>query len=130
MGPALNRRLAWLLAGLALPIAGVAAAATPAVQADHEIQALIDALPASDCRFQRNGRWYDGAAAADHLRRKYAWLRQRGMVDDSAGFIALAASRSSVSGRPYRVACPGQPERDAADWFGRQLARQRRHETP
>ena len=31
-------------------------------------------------------------------------------------------SRSSFSGRAYRVACPGQPEVDAGTWFRARLA--------
>ncbi|HBK46340.1 MAG TPA: hypothetical protein DDZ67_07875, partial [Xanthomonadaceae bacterium] len=84
-------------------------------------------LARSDCRFQRNGSWYDGNAARDHLQRKYAYLDKRGLVGSAEQFIERAATRSSVSGRAYRVRCPGQPERDAAGWFGERLGEARRH---
>lgn len=115
--------VAWL--GPALP--AVAAAADPA---DGEIRALIAALADSPCRFQRNGSWYDAPRAAAHLQRKYDYLRRRGQAGDAQQFIERAASTSSVSGRPYRVACPGQPERDAGPWFDDQLRMLRRHPAP
>lgn len=109
-----------------LACAGMAAAA-PSPQAQREIRALIDALPASGCRFQRNGEWHDGEAARAHLQRKYDYLRRRGLVDSPEQFIERAASRSSVSGRAYRVACQGRPEQPAAAWFGERLQALRPH---
>jgi hypothetical protein len=114
-----------LLLLLTAPVAGMAA--PPAASADTEIHALIDALATSPCRFQRNGSWYDGARAAAHLQRKYDYLRKRAQAGTPEQFIERAASRSSVSGRAYRVACPGQPERDAAPWFDDRLQALRRH---
>jgi hypothetical protein len=108
---------------------GVAAAETPSPQAQREIRSLIDALPASGCRFQRNGEWYDGQTASAHLQRKYDYLLQRGLVATSEQFIERAASRSSLSRRAYRVACQGQPEQPSAEWFGARLQALRRHET-
>ena len=111
------RRLAVLLAAaLAVP-----AQAQPSAAADAEIRALLAQLGASSCRFQRNGRWYDASAAQAHLQRKYDGARRRRMQGDAEAFIAQAASRSSMTGRPYRVSCPGQPETDAGDWFRARL---------
>jgi len=42
-------------------------------------------------------------------------------VDPAEQFIERAASQSSMSGKPYRIACPGQPEQTAAVWFGARL---------
>ncbi len=110
-----------LLLALAAPGTGATASA------DGDIRALIDVLATSPCRFQRNGSWYDGARAAAHLQRKYDYLRKRDQAGTPEQFIARAASRSSVSGQPYRVACPGQPEREAGAWFDDQLQALRRH---
>jgi hypothetical protein len=96
------------------------AQATPAV-AEREITALIDGLRDAPCRFQRNGRWYDGARAAAHLRRKYDYVRGRGGVDSAEAFIELAASRSSLTGRPYRVRCGDADAMDSGDWFRARL---------
>ncbi|QNH13010.1 hypothetical protein HEP75_02457 [Xanthomonas sp. SI] len=105
----------------------VAAAAAPSPVAEREIGALLAALQASPCRFQRNGNWYPAADAKAHLQRKYDYLRKRDLAASAEQFIERGASRSSSSGKAYRVACPGQPEQDAATWFAQQLAALRRH---
>lgn len=96
------------------------AVATPA-PAQREIDGLLQGLEQSGCRFQRNGRWYGGDDARRHLQRKYDYLRKHDLVATAEQFIAHAASRSSVSGKPYRVACAGVAEQDAAAWFLQQL---------
>lgn len=105
-----------LFASLALP-----AHAQPGAQAQQEIQQLMDALSQSQCQFQRNGKWYDRNEARAHLQRKYDYLLKRKLVDSAEQFIARAATESSVSGKAYRVRCPGQPEMDSAAWFGQRL---------
>lgn len=99
--------------------------AAPPQNAQQEISRLMDALADSDCQFQRNGRWYGAAEARTHLQRKYDYLRQKNLVASSEQFIARAASESSMSGKPYRVRCPGQPDQLSASWFHQQLQRLR-----
>jgi hypothetical protein len=106
---------------LLMPLA--AFAQTPAART--EIAGLIAALDGSGCRFERNGTWYGAAEAKAHLQRKYDWLNKRGLAATPELFIERAASRSSVSGRAYRVRCPGQADRASADWFRDRLQRQR-----
>lgn len=112
-------------------VALLAAMPAPAMADDsvatREITALIDAVGTSGCRFRRNGRWHDGADAARHLQRKYAYLHERGLAADATQFIERAGSRSSVSGREYRVACADEPELSAGEWFTRRLQALRRH---
>ncbi len=98
-------------------------AQTPAAQ--NEINRLIATLGDSDCRFERNGKWYGAAEARAHLLRKYEWLDKRGLADTPESFIERAASRSSMSGRAYHVRCPGQADRPSADWFRDRLERLR-----
>ena len=102
--------------------------AAPTKQAEAEIQALIGALEGSPCRFQRNGSWHDAAAAREHLLRKHDYLRRRDMADTAELFIARGASRSSMSGKPYRIQCPGAADVDAAVWFNRELQRIRQRD--
>lgn len=112
-----------LLLVLALP-AGTAAAAAPTT-AQREITSLLAELGRSGCRFERNGSWHDASEARAHLQRKYDWLRRRGLAGDAGQFIERAASRSSLTGRPYHVQCPGQPKVEANRWFRALLARLR-----
>src|SRR5688572_30123115 len=115
-----------LFAVLAVPAppAAAAAAATaavaedvPARDAQREIAALLAFLRASPCRFERNGRWYVGERAADHLQRKLDYAVGRGMAGTTEAFIDKAATRSSFTGRPYRVQCGDVPPVPARDWF-------------
>ncbi|MEG0184810.1 MAG: YfeK family protein [Stenotrophomonas sp.] len=107
-------------AGLLASLAGIASAA-PSAAARAEIAQLISSLDGSHCRFQRNGSWYEGNDARAHLQRKYDYLLKKDMVDSAEQFIERAASKSSMSGKAYRIQCPGQPEQTAAAWFGARL---------
>ena len=99
--------------------------AAPSEKAKAEITGLMDGLAKSGCQFQRNGDWHDAADARAHLQRKYDYLLKKNLVDTSELFIQRAASKSSVSGKPYRVKC-GALELDSAVWFDMQLQRLRK----
>ncbi len=110
-----------LLVALLLAATSATVQAAPSAATQREISGLMQALERSGCRFQRNGSWHDPAQARSHLQRKYDYLLKRDLVDSSEQFIERAASRSSISGKAYRVACPGSAEQDAATWFLAQL---------
>lgn len=100
----------------------------PSVHADmarsrQEIAHLLRTIAAADCRFIRNGKTYDAQAAHEHIQKKYDYLQSR--IRSAEDFIRYAASRSSMSGEPYRVAC-GDRVRSCADWLLAELARFRR----
>ncbi|WP_429000618.1 YfeK family protein [Stenotrophomonas rhizophila] len=111
-----------ILIGLVALLLGGTTQAAPGEAARREIADLIGALDGSSCRFQRNGSWHDAAEARAHLQRKYDYLLRKDKVDTAEQFIERAASQSSMSGKPYRIACPGQPEQTAAVWFTARLA--------
>lgn len=113
-------RAIFLLVTLGLLTSAVTLAA-PSPKARQEIDALIGALATSKCEFQRNGKWYDAADARSHLQRKYDYLLKKKLVDTAEQFIERAASKSSMSGREYRVRCPKQAEQTSASWFQAQL---------
>ena len=106
---------------LGLPLMAQAA---PSEKAKAEITGLMNKLANSGCQFQRNGDWHDAGQARAHLQRKYDYLLKQNLVDSSEQFIQRAASKSSVSGKPYRVKC-GALELDSAVWFDMQLQRLR-----
>jgi len=67
-------------------------------EASREIGALLSLLRNSTCRFERNGRWYDGERAAEHLQRKLDYATGRGRVPASSEqFIDEAAFTPGVS---------------------------------
>jgi hypothetical protein len=104
--------------------------AEPGPAAAKEISHLIDHLAASGCRFNRNGTWHDAPRAVSHIKRKYEYLLDKGLVTDSETFIKLAATQSSSSGKPYLVKCGDQPEMPSAEWFRAALAQYRAGATP
>jgi hypothetical protein len=114
----LTARLATLFAvvvlAAAMLLAPAHAATTPAVQ--REIDALLADLRTSGCRFERNGTWYDGDRAADHLQRKLAYADDADIPSTEA-FIDAAATRSSFSGRAYRVQCGEAAPVESGIWF-------------
>lgn len=110
---------------LAVVLPSLVTAGEPDVVSRQEIAHLISYLGSSGCRFNRNGSWYTSARASSHLRRKYEYLLDEGLVPDAEAFIERAATGSSVSGKPYLVMC-GQsaPVRSAA-WLREELTRLR-----
>lgn len=86
-----------------------------------EIDGLLSRLAASHCHFQRNGVWHTADAAKVHLRRKLDHLASRGAVASTEEFIEQAATRSSVSGRPYLVKCGDQPAVSSDAWLHAEL---------
>ncbi|MES2671677.1 MAG: DUF5329 domain-containing protein [Pseudomonadota bacterium] len=106
---------------VALAVSAVAASAAPSPKAQREIDGLIAALGDSGCEFERNGSWHDAKTARAHLQKKYDYLRRRGMADTAESFIERGASKSSMSGKPYRVRCPGKAVDTAAHWFEQRL---------
>lgn len=90
----------------------------------REVQHLIDFLSHSGCRMERNGKLYDSEAAVRHMVRKYNYYRDR--IQTTEDFITLAATRSLLSGRSYRVLCDGKESRLMADWLKDELGRYRK----
>ena len=98
----------------------LAAPLAPAVRA--EVDALLTSLERSGCEFSRNSSWYSGAEAKTHLLRKLDYLEGKGMVSTTEQFIALGASTSSSSGKPYQVRCAGAAPVDSKQWLTARLA--------
>ncbi len=109
------------VATAALAVSAFVASAAPTAKAQREIDGLIAALGDSGCEFERNGSWHDANKARAHLQKKYDYLRKRGMADTAELFIERGASKSSMSGKPYRVRCPGKAVDTAAHWFEQRL---------
>lgn len=112
-------RIAPLLS-LLLCFASLGLQAAPSPEARSEISALLNFVEHSDCRFIRNGSEYSGSAASAHLQKKLDYLENKGLVDSAEDFIDRAATKSSMSGRPYQVSCPNGKQ-DASAWLTGEL---------
>jgi hypothetical protein len=106
------------LASTAIALVLVAAAhAAPTPAAKAEIEYLLSAVASSDCRFHRNGTWYDAKSAAAHLRGKYETLAAKGLIGSTDDFIDRAATKSSLSGHDYAIKCEGIAEMSSRQWL-------------
>jgi hypothetical protein len=109
--------------GLALLVlsATVALAGELPETAKTEIDALLSGLESSGCKFERNGTWHTAAEAKSHLQLKLDYLVKHDRIATTEEFIEKAGTKSSLSGRAYKVACPGQDEEPSAVWLGAAL---------
>ena len=92
-----------------------------------EVQHLLDYLKNSGCQMERNGSTHDADEAIQHIVRKYDYYRDD--IKTTEDFIDRSASRSTFSGRAYKVLCPGQEARPTADWLKEELERFRKQQT-
>jgi len=111
-------RLVNLLIGDDFGVFEVSTTVNPEAQ---RIRDLIHIVETSDIVFIRNDKEYSGAQAAAHLRSKLQQAEEEVKTLDE--FIDKVASRSWVSGQPYRVKLPDGTELEAAVWLRQQAAR-------
>lgn len=89
-----------------------ASSRTPAA----EIDALIDRVAkAKGVIFIRNGTEHTAAQAAEHLQRKRKAAGKR--IATPEQFIDKLGTRSSMTGKAYRVRLPDGKEIDSAVWL-------------
>lgn len=96
-------------------------ASPTAAPVKSEIDELMARLQGSGCQFNRNGTWYTGTEAKDHLLRKLEYIEGKSIVQSTEQFIELAASKSSLSDKPYQVKCAGNPPIESQLWLTEQL---------
>ena len=96
---------------------------------EEEIAHLMQTIEESDCVFSRNGKEHTGVEALEHIRTKYDYVKRR--VKKAEDFIEYAATKSSMTGRPYLVRC-GEEEMATGEWLKAELAAFRKSpgETP
>jgi hypothetical protein len=118
-----------ILISLMLPAMASGAAPDDTVTAT-EIEFLLNYVDHSDCVFIRNGKTHDGPAAASHMRRKYEHFLAKDEVHTTEDFIRLAATRSLISGRAYRVRQADGTEIDTSVWLQNALDEYRLNADP
>ena len=99
-------------------------------EAEVEIEYLITTVGESGCTFIRNGSRHDAEDAASHMRLKYR--RGKRYATTAELFIERLASKSSFSGKPYAIECPGREAVPSGDWLTARLHeyRERQAGTP
>lgn len=89
----------------------------------EEITALLDFIERTECTFIRNAKRYDSIAARQHIEKKYDYYRER--IKTAEDFIQYSATKSSMTGNPYKVLCNGV-HMNSSDWLKAELARMRK----
>ena len=120
----LARIPAWVLA--LAPTIDTGFADVPEAQ-QAEVEHLMAFVAKSDCQFVRNGKVSGNSKAVNHIKRKYRHFSDE--IEDTESFIELSASKSTISGQPYIVACPDQPDQNSGDWLMAELVRFRKEST-
>lgn len=111
------------LAVFVAAVVSLSVSAAPSESSKSEIDHLFNYLKSSGCKFYRNGKWHTAAAASDHLQTKYNYLLKREMITSTEAFLEHGSARSSTSGKPYLVQCPGSSPVESTSWFKVELAR-------
>ena len=96
---------------------------------EQKIEALIKTVEElKDATFIRNGKEHDCREAAKHMRDK--WQHGRDQIKTALDFIDKAASRSSVSGKPYLIRFKDGREIESATFLRDQLKKVESGESP
>jgi hypothetical protein len=110
-------RLRWMLC-LGLLFSSLAMAAPLSEQ--QKIDALIHSVETvPGAQFIRNGSSYDAKAAVEHLQMKRRYAGNH--IKTASDFIELCASRSSMTGLPYKIRFADGKTQDAAEYFHARL---------
>ena len=109
----------------ALIIAGSGPIDELSSDAKEQIDHLLTFIATSPCKFMRNGKWYESSEAVEHIKKKYHYVLGKGWVVSPEDFVKYAATKSSMSGKSYKVKCGDSPEIDSADWLLDELKRYR-----
>ena len=81
----------------------------------EEIDHLLDFVANTPCKYDRNGTIHDGPEARDHINMKYEHHKKK--VKTTEDFIKYYATKSMISGKKYKIHCPGAETVNASDWL-------------
>lgn len=80
-----------------------------------EIEHLFSFVASTECAYERNGKTHTGKQALKHIKKKFDYFRDD--IHSTEDFIAYSATKSKMSGKPYKVSCPDQPTITSAEWL-------------
>jgi hypothetical protein len=83
----------------------------------ERIDQLINAVGESNCEFVRNGKTYSAAESVSHITKKYDYYKND--IDSIDRFIELSASKSMISGKPYKILCQGAATELSSTWLSK-----------
>jgi len=117
----MKTRLVLIIAAMLCSATALAERA-PNSEPEAAIEYLLARVASSELEFVRNGKTHSPTEAVKHMRRKYEYYEDR--IDTAEDFIALAATKSMISGKQYTIRNHSgvQP---AAQWLKSVLAEYR-----
>jgi hypothetical protein len=89
----------------------------------NEIAHLLNFIASTDCVFERNSSLYKHREAVDHIHKKYQYFA--GKIKSAEDFINLSATKSSISGKYYKIHCNNQSPINSQAWLLTELKAQR-----
>ncbi|MBW1842105.1 MAG: DUF5329 family protein [Deltaproteobacteria bacterium] len=84
-----------------------------------EIDHLLKYIQDSGCTFIRNGKEHDPEATVQHIMEKYNYFKNK--IESTERFIDLCAAKSTMSNKPYKISCPGEPLVESKAWLLQEL---------
>ena len=106
-----------------LIFAGLFFVGTAIADTQQEINHLLDFVASTTCQYERNGSVYDGARAVKHINRKYEYFKDE--INSAEDFIKYSATKSTMSGKHYKIHCSNAPVQNSSDWLLDELKRYR-----
>jgi len=90
----------------------------------NEIDHLLKFVENTECQYERNGTSHTGKDAAEHIKKKYEYFKDK--IDSTEKFIELSATKSTMSGKYYMILCKGNSKIKSQDWLLQELTQYRK----
>ena len=89
----------------------------------NEINHLLNYVVENKCDFIRNGIHYKSDKTVSHIKKKYAYFKNK--IKTAEEFIELSATKSTISNKPYLIECDGQALQTSKQWLLDELMKYR-----
>ncbi len=106
-----------------LIIAGMLFIGTAIADTQQEINHLLEFVSNTTCQYERNGTFYDGVRAEQHIKKKYEYFKDR--IHSAEDFIKYSATKSTLSGKQYKIHCADMAVQNSSDWLFDELKKYR-----
>ena len=98
-------------------------AGTAFADTQQEINHLLEFVANTSCQYERNGSVYDGVRAEKHIKRKYEYFMDK--INSAEDFIKYSATKSTMSGKQYKIHCENIATQNSSDWLLDELKKYR-----
>ncbi len=106
-----------------LILTGMLFTGTVIADTQQEINHLLEFVANTSCQYERNGNVYDGARAEKHIKKKYEYFKDK--INSAEDFIKYSATKSTMSGKKYKIHCENIATQNSSDWLLDELKKYR-----